>query len=68
MINQGFQSAWEKLPINKRELVQSEIMERLGISVTTFYNKCSGRSKIRKTEIPFIKKIFKKYKIDIYYY
>lgn len=61
----GFQEAFDELVHKNREKVLSDLQNRLGVTLTTVNNKKAGRTKIKKTELPIIKAVFRKYGIEI---
>jgi hypothetical protein len=60
----GFRNAYNSLMRKDMLPVSDAIRELTGWSYTTFYNKMSGRTGIRLTELPIVESVFSEYGIN----
>lgn len=64
-VKSNFLMGYGMLPAIKQPEVRQKIMFKCGWnSVVTFYDKCRGRTKIRKPEVAVIEKIFSQYNLN----
>lgn len=63
-VHQTFKAGFEMLPAKYQSTVRDNIIYRCGLTYTSFYNRITGISKIKKLEIPIIEEEFAKHSIN----
>ena len=65
LLKEGFKPAYGLVPESEQAAFVDFVREEMGWSVSTFYNRLSGRNPLKKAEEITLRKAFQHYNIDL---